>query len=80
VRNSGNTQRQHSSLDRSVPSYDETVSSYKSQVRGGYKLSCQRAHDLIHPYVDGELGVLQTAEVERHIDQCEDCKLDFAVK
>jgi mycothiol system anti-sigma-R factor len=36
-------------------------------------LSCQRAQDLIHPYVDGELDILQAAEVERHLDQCEDC-------
>jgi len=36
-------------------------------------LSCQRAEDLVHPYVDGELDILQAAEVERHLDQCEDC-------
>jgi anti-sigma factor RsiW len=40
-------------------------------------LSCQRAQELIHPYVDGELDGLQTVEVERHIEQCEDCKLDY---
>jgi hypothetical protein len=40
-------------------------------------LSCQRAQELIHGYVDDELDGLQTAEVERHINQCENCKLDY---
>jgi anti-sigma factor RsiW len=40
-------------------------------------LSCHRAPELLHGYVDGELDRLQTAEVERHIEQCEDCKLDY---
>lgn len=40
-------------------------------------MSCQRAQELIHGYVDGELDGLQTTEVERHIDQCDDCKLDY---
>jgi len=40
-------------------------------------LSCQRAQELIHGYIDDELDGLQTAEVERHLDQCEDCKVDY---
>ena len=40
-------------------------------------MSCHRAPELLHGYVDGELDRLQTAEVERHIEQCEDCKLDY---
>ena len=40
-------------------------------------MSCQRAQELIHGYVDDELDGLQTAEVERHINQCENCKLDY---
>jgi anti-sigma factor RsiW len=40
-------------------------------------LGCQRVQELIHGYVDGELNSLQAAEFERHINQCEDCKLGF---
>jgi len=37
------------------------------------QLNCQRARDLVHPYIDGELDILQAAEVESHLDQCKDC-------
>ena len=40
-------------------------------------LSCQRVQELIHPYVDHELDVVQTSEVERHLEQCEECNLIF---
>ena len=40
-------------------------------------MSCHRALELLHCYVDGELDRFQTAEVERHIEQCEGCKLDY---
>ena len=43
-------------------------------------MSCQRAQELIHGFVDGELDGLQNAEIERHIDQCEDCKLEYGTQ
>src|SRR5262250_3378997 len=41
------------------------------------EFSCQRAGQLIHGYVDSELGSLETLEVEKHIEQCEGCRLDY---
>jgi len=32
---------------------------------------------LIEPYIDGELGPLQAAEVERHLDECDYCNLRY---
>ena len=43
-------------------------------------MSCQRAQELIHGFVDGELNGPQTEEVERHIDHCEDCKLEYGTQ
>lgn len=40
-------------------------------------MSCQKAHELINPYVDGELDVVQTVEVEQHLDQCEACNVRY---
>ena len=40
-------------------------------------MSCQRVSELIHPYVDRELDVVQTSEVERHLEQCEECDLIY---
>ena len=39
--------------------------------------SCQRTEQLIHGYVDSELGPLETVEIEKHIEQCEDCRLGY---
>lgn len=36
-------------------------------------MSCQRAQELIHGYVDGELDLLRSLEVEQHIHGCEIC-------
>jgi len=36
-------------------------------------LSCQRAQELIHGYVDGELDLVRSLEVEEHIHECEIC-------
>jgi anti-sigma factor RsiW len=44
--------------------------------KGPKNLSCQRV-ELIHPYVDRELDVVQTSEVERHLEQCEECNLVY---
>ncbi len=36
-------------------------------------MSCQRAQELIHGYVDGELDPANNLEVERHIQECNVC-------
>lgn len=37
-------------------------------------MSCQQAQELIHGYLDGELDLLRTVEVEKHIHECEICE------
>ena len=36
-------------------------------------MSCEEAQQWIHPYVDGELDLVRTLEVERHLDECPAC-------
>jgi len=36
-------------------------------------LSCQRAEELIHGYLDGELDLARSLEVEQHMRECEIC-------
>lgn len=36
-------------------------------------MSCQRAQELIHGYIDGELDSANNLEVERHIQECQVC-------
>jgi anti-sigma factor RsiW len=36
-------------------------------------LSCQQTHELIHGYIDGELELLKSIEIEKHLQQCENC-------
>jgi anti-sigma factor RsiW len=38
-------------------------------------LSCQTAQEFIHAYVDGELDLARSLEVERHMEQCEVCAI-----
>ena len=40
-------------------------------------MSCQRAQELIHGYVDGELDLVRSLEVEEHIHGCEICARDY---
>ena len=40
-------------------------------------MSCQKVPELIQPYVDRELDVVQTSEVELHVEQCEECDLIY---
>ena len=40
-------------------------------------MNCQRALEMIHPYVDRELDAIQSAEVEQHLEQFEDCNLSY---
>src|SRR5262249_4412845 len=45
--------------------------------REGSKMNCQKVPDLIHSYVDHELDLVQTSEIERHLEQCEECDLVY---
>jgi anti-sigma factor RsiW len=36
-------------------------------------LSCQRAQELIHGYLDGELDLARSLDVEQHLHECEIC-------
>lgn len=34
---------------------------------------CQEAHRLIHPYLDGELDIVSSLEIEAHLKDCQTC-------
>jgi len=36
-------------------------------------LSCQQTHELIHGYVDGELDLVKSIEIEQHLADCPAC-------
>jgi anti-sigma factor RsiW len=36
-------------------------------------MNCQRAQELIDPFLDGELDLHQTGEIRRHLGECEEC-------
>jgi anti-sigma factor RsiW len=36
-------------------------------------LNCQEAHRLIHPYLDGELDLVRSLEIEAHLQDCQTC-------
>ena len=36
-------------------------------------MNCQEAHRLIHPYLDGELDLVRSLEVEAHLKDCQRC-------
>jgi len=36
-------------------------------------LSCDETLDLIHGYLDGELGLVKSIEVEKHLRDCDAC-------
>jgi len=38
---------------------------------------CQETQDLIHAYLDGELDLLRSLEVERHLQVCQPCAMGF---
>lgn len=38
-------------------------------------MNCQTALEMIHPYIDRELDELQTAEVELHLQHCQECSI-----
>src|SRR5437764_5241872 len=36
-------------------------------------LSCQQTRELIHGYLDGELDLVKSIEIEKHLGDCEPC-------
>jgi len=40
-------------------------------------LSCQKILEIVHLYIDRELDLVQAAEVESHLEQCDDCDLIY---
>ncbi len=54
-----------------------TEAAQRRESRGGSELSCQKILEIVHPYIDRELDPVQTAEVERHLEQCDDCDLIY---
>jgi anti-sigma factor RsiW len=36
-------------------------------------LSCQQTRELIHGYIDGELDLVKSIEIEKHLSDCEPC-------
>lgn len=36
-------------------------------------MSCQQTHELIHGYLDGELDLVKSLEIEKHLQQCPVC-------
>lgn len=40
-------------------------------------MSCQKEQALLQGYIDGELDELKVLEIERHLDQCVECQLEY---
>jgi anti-sigma factor RsiW len=40
-------------------------------------LSCQQTHELIHGYLDGELDLVKSLEIEKHLGQCPACTQNY---
>jgi anti-sigma factor RsiW len=40
-------------------------------------LSCQQTHELIHGYVDGELDLVKSIEIEQHLADCPACARSY---
>jgi anti-sigma factor RsiW len=40
-------------------------------------LSCQQTHELIHGYLDGELDLVKSLEIEKHLEQCQACTQNY---
>ena len=38
-------------------------------------VNCQRARELIDPFLDGELDLHQAREIRRHLGECEACNI-----
>jgi len=40
-------------------------------------LSCQQTHELIHGYLDGELDLVKSIEIEKHLTDCHACSQTY---
>lgn len=40
-------------------------------------MSCQQTHELIHGYLDGELDLVKSLEIEKHLEQCHACTQNY---
>ena len=40
-------------------------------------MSCQQTHELIHGYLDGELDLVKSLEIEKHLEQCQSCTQNY---
>ncbi len=40
-------------------------------------MSCQQTHELIHGYIDGELDLVKSIEIEKHLVHCLDCAKNY---
>jgi len=40
-------------------------------------LSCQTTQELFHAYVDGELDLARSLEVEQHLEECQVCAIAY---
>jgi anti-sigma factor RsiW len=41
-------------------------------------VSCQETQDLLHGYVDGELDLVRTLQIEQHLRECPACARAYA--
>ena len=42
-------------------------------------MSCQQTRELIHGYLDGELDLVKSLEIEKHLEQCQVCTQNYEV-
>lgn len=40
-------------------------------------MNCRQARELLSPYIDGELPAAERAQLEDHLEQCEDCRSEL---
>ena len=40
-------------------------------------MSCQQTHELIHGYLDGELDLVKSLEIEKHLSDCDACTQNY---
>lgn len=40
-------------------------------------MSCQQTHELIHGYLDGELDLVKSLEIEKHLAHCDACTQNY---
>ena len=43
-------------------------------------MNCQQALEMIHLYLDRQQNLVQAAELEQHLEQCEDCYVGYSVQ